>query len=455
MALLRTRPLAVTTSHGATGGTDRKGGTSARAAARCDLATDCPHGCLTSGQPRGIGRAAARTPRSGILGGVSAPPRVLAFALVALLASPACGVGARGSGRATQPPSNVEGLHLLVWTPVGLVVLDDLDAAEGRSVHWPELLRQPPTDVRQLPGGRLVAIVGRPTRSAGRTAPDRPGRLVVVDPAAPESTLALGPAHAWFPGFDGDSVWRVRQLAGGPASLDAEASFEVQHLGIDGAHRGAALALPPGLRPVAATRTGLAVEQPAPPGRPYPPGEEGKPHTAIGGVVRDLVEVDLTGKVIRELSAYTAVVLAGTAGHASVTSSDPNAPAIRPTEVIDLSSGLSVSEPAVELAYRVFPQPRTETRGGAVAADLSGPQELHAVELASGRRWTLTKALPPDVPDDAFEGQDATWSRGVLLLAEVAEGGVRVAAWTPPDDEILRGSAILPAGSFPLALLPP
>lgn len=344
---------------------------------------------------------------------------------------------------------------MLVWTPGGLVVLDDLDAAEGRPVHWPELLRQPSTDVRQLPGGRLVGIVGHPTRSPGRTAPDPPGHLVVVDTAVPESTLALGPAHEWFPGFEGDSVWRVLQLAGGPASLDAEASVEVQHVGLDGAQRGTVLALPPGLRPVAATRTGLAVEQPAPPGRPYPPGEEGKPRTLIGGVVRDLVEVDLNGKVIREISPYTTVVLAGTAGRARVTSSDPNAAAIRPTEVIDLSSGRSVSDPAVELAYQVFPQPRTETSGGAVAAHALGPRELHAVELASGRRWTLTKALPPDVPDAGFESQDATWSRGVLLLTEVADGGVRVAAWTPPYDGLARGSAILPAGAFPLALLTP
>jgi hypothetical protein len=166
--------------------------------------------------------------------------------------------------------------------------------------------------------------------------------------------------------------------------------------------------------------------------------------------VRDLVVVDAsTGHTVRRVSDYTAVRLAATRGLALVGSSDPNAPDVRPAEVIDLGNARGAGGPP-ELHFLVDVQPITETNGNATSIRADGPRELQVSGLDPRRRRVLGTVVPSSAGSSRPNGQGYLWVGSWLLFTEYDGGGGRLALWNSESDAIERSSVVLPEGSVPI-----
>jgi hypothetical protein len=364
--------------------------------------------------------------------------------LVVLAVGSACSV----SGGKPVPPE-VPLRRVLVWTPSGLMTVSTLADPAPTSVETPPALRPRITRGRQLWPSRVVAIAGGDEIRYGP--PPDVGRLVSFDPANPAGAVDLGPATGWFPSYDGSAVWRVLQLTGGSPSLDPTATFQVALVGLDGRVLGPTLTLTGDQRPVAATATGLAVEQPAAPGRPYPPGIGSGSRTLIGGVTTDLVELDpSTGTITRVISDYTRVVVSGVHGVVRVVNSDPNVQ-VRPTAVIQLNTGRAAVPTSAELTWQPLVQPRTATVNGAAVAYADGPRTL-SVTSATGKQIRLTDALAATDPHDRTSRvrQDVISIGANFLFPEGTATGVRIGVWSASSRHAITSAATFPAGSFPI-----
>lgn len=354
-----------------------------------------------------------------------------------------------------RPPAT----HLVVWTPAGLRSLP-LDPAAARRtgavpLPTPDLLRAPLDGARRLSCGHVAAMVGNgPPVSPFLEA--AVGRLVVLRPEDPAAAVDLGPATHWFPAYDGAGVWRVREEVAAAYDLGRHSRFEAVPFGTDGQARGPELVLTEGRRPVAALRDALVVEEPAPPGRPYPPDVVGTMRTLAYAVTTDLVACDpVTGRPGARLGDYTRVGLAGAGGIARVGGSDVNVP-MRATEVIDLSTGQPVAAAPPELALTVTTAPPREPR--AAARTIRTNLEPRPVLAVASLNRTLTEyptdRLPgPPAPGLAARDAAVAWAGDLLAFVEDAPGGsgVRAGVWNARTRRTVVLEADLPSGAVPFA----
>jgi hypothetical protein len=286
------------------------------------------------------------------------------------------------------------------------------------------------------------------------TEPPVPARLISFDPCTPTDIVDLGLATSWFPSFDGTGVWRVLSHRTDPWPRSASQTFDATEFGLDGMQRAATIRLKEGQHPVAATARGLAIEVPIP-NRRYPDHVVSGPRTLVGGVVVDLVELDLvTRNVVAVIDEYTRVRVAAARGLALVGNSDPNVK-VRPTEIINLSGDSSEAPPVdlPELAMPPLVQSRIHLHGPVVVHHLVDEPRCLLLDPPGGDQVEVTSDLVA-VSRRSGEGwrelQDFIWVSTTLLFPEAADGGVRIAAWTKSTAETERSHVLLPLGSYPI-----